>query len=119
MNTKKILVLIMAVMMLTSLLLPAQADSTVLFEDDFSSPDLAAKWKNPALDTDPSNDDTECENVATVENGALELNNLDQFGSFFYMGMGDLKLLNFTITMRVKAHQFNDAWMGVSFRKDF
>ena len=119
MNTKKILVLIMAVMMLTSMLLPAQADSTVLFEDDFSSSDLAAKWKNPALDTDPSNDDTECENVATVENGALELNNLDQFGSFFYMGMGDLKLLNFTITMRVKAHQFNDAWMGVSFRKDF
>lgn len=120
MNTKKFLALMISVVMLvTMLVLPAQADSTVLFEDDFSSADLAAKWKNPALDTDPSNDDTECENVATVENGALELNNEDQFGSFFYMGMGDLKLLNFTLTMRVKAHKFNGSWIGISFRKDF
>ena len=119
MKMKKVLVLFIAVLMLTAMLLPAQADSAVLFEDDFSSADLAAKWKNPALDTDPSNDDTECENVATVENGALELNNEDQFGSFFYMGMGDLKLLNFTLTMRVKAHKFNGSWIGISFRKDF
>ena len=119
MKMKKVLVLFIAVLMLTAMLLPAQADSAVLFEDDFSSADLAAKWKNPALDTDPSNDDTECENVATVENGVLELNNEDQFGSFFYMGMGDLKLLNFTLTMRVKAHKFNGSWIGISFRKDF
>jgi len=120
MNTKKYLALVITVVMLvTMLVLPAQADSKVLFEDDFSSADLAAKWKNPVLDNDPGTGDTECENVATVKDGVLELNNRPQIGSFFYMGMGDLTLKDFTLTMRVRAHQFNDSWIGISFRKDF
>lgn len=120
MNTKKILVLAITVVMLaTTLMFPAQAASNILFEDDFSSSNLAAKWQNPVLDNDPGTGDTECENVATVENGVLELNNQDQFGSFFYMGMGNLTLKNFTLTMRIQAHQFNGSWVGISFRKDF
>lgn len=120
MNRKKFLALVITVVMLvTMLVFPAQADSTILFEDDFSSDNLAAKWQNPVLDNDPGTGDTECENVATVENGVLELNNEDQFGSFFYLGMGEQKLLNFTLTMRIQAHQFNGSWVGISFRKDF
>jgi hypothetical protein len=120
MKMNKILALVVAtVMLVTMMMVPAQASAAVLFEDDFSSSDLAAKWQNPVLDGRPETGDTECENVTNVKDGVLELNNEDQFGTFFYLGMSDLKLLNFTVTMRIRARQFNNSWLGVSFRKDF
>ena len=116
---KKILSIVATLtLLLTILILPTQAATKTLFSDNFSSADLAAKWINPVLDTDPETVDKECEGVASVKNGALYLENNKRFGSFFYMGAKDLQLKDFTLTMKVKTDLFNTGWLGVSFRKD-
>ena len=48
----------------------------------------------------------------------MAIENISKTGSFFYIGAKGVNMLDFTITLKVKANQFKDGWLGVSFRKD-
>ena len=95
----------------------AGAAAKTVFSDDFSSGKFD-KWTNPAIDNDPDRKDTECEGVAQIKGGAMAIENISKTGSFFYIGAKGVNMLDFTITLKVKANQFKDGWLGVSFRKD-
>lgn len=115
---KKFLSCFTAVMvMAASVSIMSSAEGKTVFSDNFSSGNFS-KWSNPPLDNDPARKDTECENVAKIKDGAMAINNYATGGSFFYIGAKDIKMLNFTMTMKVKSNRFDDSWMGVSFRKD-
>ena len=114
---KKLLSCLAAITILTSSAAMMSSAATPIFSDDFSS-GTYSKWTNPTIANDPSAKDTECEGVAAMTNGVMTINNVPKGGSFFYIAAKDIKLKNFTITMKVKVNQFNDGWLGVSFRKD-
>ena len=95
----------------------AGAAAKTVFSDDFSSGKFD-KWTNPAIDNDPDRKDTECEGVAQIKGGAMAIENISKTGSFFYIGAKGVNMLDFTITLKVKANQFKNGWLGVSFRKD-
>lgn len=114
---KKYAAVICALLMVIGLVLPARADD-VAFSDDFSDGTFD-RWTNPAIDGIAGIKDSATEGVATIQDGVMEIDNAATNGSFFYIGMKGIKMLDFTLTMKVRVDQFNDGWLGLSFRKDF
>ena len=114
---KKCAAVLFALMMILAFTLPVSAETTT-FTDDFSSGTFE-NWSNPAIDNIAGVVDTDTNGVAKMENGVMEIDNAATNGSFFYIGVKDLKAFNFTLTMKVRIDQFNDGWLGISFRKDF
>lgn len=114
---KKCAAALFALLMIMVIVLPVSAETTT-FTDDFSSGTFD-KWTNPAIDNVAGIVDTDTNGVAKMVDGVMELDNAATNGSFFYIGVKNLKTLNFTLTMKVRVDQFNDGWLGVSFRKDF
>ena len=114
---KKYAVMLCALLMLLSIALPASADS-VVFTEDFSS-GTYDKWTNPTIDNIAGIEDGDTKGVTTIKDGVMEIDNAATNGSFFYIGMKNVKMLNFTVTMKVRADLFNDGWLALSFRKDF
>ena len=114
---KKIAVVFCALLLILTVTLPVSAAEST-FTEDFSSGDLS-NWSNPTLDAIAGVEDAETKGVAQIVDGALEIENASTMGNFYYIGVKDLKTLNFTLTMKVRIDLFNDGWIGVSFRKDF
>lgn len=94
----------------------AGAAAKTVFSDDFSSGKFD-KWTNPAIDNDPDRKDTECEGVAQIKGGAMAIENISKTGSFFYIGAKGVNMLDFTITLKVKANQFKDGCWACRFAR--
>lgn len=114
---KKIAVVSCALLLILTFALPAAAAEST-FTDNFSAGNFD-KWTNPTIDAVAGVEDAETNGVAKIEKGVMEIENASTMGNFFYIGAKDVKATNFTITMKVRVDQFNDGWIGVSFRKDF
>lgn len=114
---KKCAAVLFALLLVLAFTLPASAETTT-FTDDFSSGTFD-NWSNPSIDNIAGVVDSATSGVAKMENGIMEIDNAVSNGSFFYIGIKGLKAFNFTLTMKVRVDQFNDGWLGISFRKDF
>lgn len=114
---KKIAVVCCALLLILTFTLPVSAAEST-FTEDFSAGNFD-KWSNPTLDAVAGIEDAETKGVAQIVDGVMEIENASTMGNFFYIGVKDVKTLNFTLTMKVRIDLFNDGWIGVSFRKDF
>ena len=114
---KKCAAVLFAMLLVLAFTLPVSAETTT-FTDDFSSGTFD-NWSNPSIDNIAGVVDSATSGVAKMENGVMEIDNAVSNGSFFYIGIKGLKAFNFTLTMKVRIDQFNDGWLGISFRKDF
>lgn len=114
---KKIAVVFCALLLILTVTLPVSADEST-FTEDFSAGNFD-KWSNPTLDAVAGVEDSETKGVVKIENGVMEIENASTMGNFFYIGVKNVKTLNFTMSMKVRVDLFNDGWIGISFRKDF